>query len=34
MQYAAATHLFSVTVHPAPAGAGARTAQLVVHEEP
>jgi hypothetical protein len=33
MQYAAATHLFSVTVHPAPASAGARTAELVLHEE-
>ena len=32
VQYAAATHLFSVTVHPVDARAGARTAELVIQE--
>ena len=32
MQYAAATHLFSVAVHPAAAEGGARTAELVIQE--
>jgi hypothetical protein len=32
LRYAAATHLFSVSVHPAAAEAGPRTAELVIHE--
>jgi hypothetical protein len=31
MEYTVATHLFRVTVHPATAKAGARTAELVIH---